>query len=125
MRIHTLVLGAATLALMTGPTFAGGISLGCKTYTQVTPDVAPVNRTGVKSTGVAAHNGTAQTIADFCPTAAAAGTCTGQSLSEPVTTNTYTYVTLDGDVPDIDWHRYGFYIKGHFIPVTKYKSGAC
>lgn len=42
-----------------------------------------------------------------CPIckAAAAGTCTGQSLSEPVAT--HAYVTYDGPVPDIPQYRTG------------------
>jgi hypothetical protein len=44
--------------------------------------------------------GTAYTKAAFCPVAAAAGTCTGESLSEPVAGLIYADRTVD--LPDVD-----------------------
>jgi hypothetical protein len=44
--------------------------------------------------------GTAYTKATFCPVGAAAGTCTGESLSEPVAGPIYADRTVD--LPDVD-----------------------
>jgi hypothetical protein len=114
MKLTTATILA--IVAMTAPAFAA-----CKNYPIVTPDDAPVTRIGGGSN--ANLNGTAYTKATFCPAAAAAGTCTGESLSEKV--NTHAYVTFDGVVADIERHRNGLQIGPVFIPTTGYIPGAC
>lgn len=118
---------ASILAMvaMTAPAFAA-----CQNYPIVTPDNAPVSRTETVNAGSnASLGGTAYTKATFCPVAAAAGTCTGESLSEKVNSYVRAYVTLDGVVADIERHRNGFFIPlpgpDLFVPTTGYIPGAC
>lgn len=121
LTLKTIAIAAALTAAAT-PAFA----LTCKTYTTVTPDTAPVNRVGYNPGGSNANlKGTAYTIATFCPAAAAAGTCTGESLSEKVAGANYAYVTLDGTVADIYQHRNGIQVGPVFIPLTPLLPNAC
>lgn len=111
------------LTAMTLPAFAA-----CKEYVTVTPDTAPNVRSVVigQTSGGPDHNGTAYTKATFCPVKAAAGTCTGESLSTFVAGPVYGPKTfLDGDVPDITQHRNGLQIGPVFVPLTGYLPGAC
>lgn len=125
MRMKSILLATAALAMMSAPAFAA-----CVNYPIITPDTAPVNREkAVKAGSNANLGGTAYTKATFCPKAAAAGTCTGESLSEKVDSHVVYYVTLDGVVADIERHKNGFYIPlpgpDLFVPTTGYIPGAC
>lgn len=124
-----LTLSILALAALTAPAFAA-----CQNYPIVTADNAPVDRTKVVASGVSNLGGTAYTKATFCPEAAAAGTCTGESLSERVNSTAIPYVTLDGVVADIERHRNGFNspvaipflgVVVGFNPTTGYIPGAC
>lgn len=131
MHLKSLVLALACVAF-SAPAFAA-----CKEYVTVTPDNAPVygpvTRTDVigQSSGGPDHNGTAYTKATFCPKAAAAGTCTGESLSTFVVGPIYGPVTKTellgnfGNVPDVVQHRNGIQIGPIFIPTTPLLAGAC
>lgn len=105
---------------MSSPAFAA-----CANFPIITPNTAPVDRPGMASTGAPRLNGTAYTVATFCPAKAAAGTCTGESLSERVAAIATNTVTYDGDVADILRHRNGIQIGPVFIPLTGYLPGAC
>jgi hypothetical protein len=125
MHLKTLLAAVAAVLALSGPALAA-----CVNYPIITPDTAPVNRLGVTTGGSNANlGGTAYTKATFCPAKAAAGTCTGESLSEKVATAQYAYVTLDGIVADIERHKNGFYIPlpgpDLFVPTTGYLPGAC
>jgi hypothetical protein len=118
MKLRAFVCIAALL--VSAPAFAA-----CKTYP--TPDNAPVY--GAKAFPDAGSNanlgGTAYTKATFCPAAAAAGTCTGESLSEKVKGNVdpnFFFGNI-GNVPDN--HKNGFYIGPVFIPTSPLLPGAC
>lgn len=121
-----LTLSLLAVVALTAPAFAA-----CQNYPIVTPDNAPVSRVAF---GASNGNlgGTAYTKATFCPRIHAAGTCTGESLSEKV--NSHGYVTLDGLVADIERHRNGFNspiaipflgVVAGFNPTTGYIPGAC
>jgi hypothetical protein len=121
--LHALPLALAAMLALVIATPASATD--CKTYTTVTPDNAAVAHSKQVLTGAAAHNGTAYTKAAFCPVGAAAGTCTGESLSEPVGSHIEGWTTYDGNVPDINQHRNGLQIGNLFIPLTPLLPGAC
>lgn len=124
--MKTLIAALAALVLTTSSAFAA-IGSGCATYTQVTPNNAPVSHTGQKPGNLRSH-GYAGIPGQFgCPIKAAPGTCVDptKSLSDPELGGAiFTYVTLDGEVPDIYTHRNYIQIG----PVKIYgpeKPGAC
>ena len=105
MRTTKLISAAAVVAtLFASPAMA---SWSCNdNFYRVTKDDAPVHREKIVSSG-GSLNGTAYTKATFCPVAAAAGTCTGESLSERVGSTLIKYITFDGNVPDVQQYQYG------------------
>jgi hypothetical protein len=124
--LHTAPLLLAGILALTFSAPAYANNLACKDYPIITPDTAPVNRVGYNPGGTNGNlKGTAYTVAAFCPAAAAAGTCTGESLSEKVQGYQYDYVTYDGNVDDIERHKLGIKIGQLFIPTTGYIPGAC
>ncbi len=120
MNFKSIALAALTLVAFTSASFAA-----CKEYVTVTPDNAPVQRSLMVGTGGNSQNGDAYSVATFCPKAAAAGTCTGKTLSEAVSTSLTKFVTLDGVVADITQHRNGIQIGPVFIPTTGLLPDAC
>jgi hypothetical protein len=124
--IHVAPMLLAGILALTFATPSYANNLACKDYPIITPDNAPVNRVGYNPGGTNGNlKGTTYTMATFCPAAAAAGTCTGESLSEKVQGYNYDYVTLDGNVDDIERHKLGIKIGPVFIPTTGYIPGAC
>ncbi len=124
--IHAAPLLLAGILALTFAAPAYANNLACKDYPIITPDTAPVDRVGYNPGGTNGNlKGTAYTVAAFCPAAAAAGTCTGESLSEKVQGYQYDYVTYDGNVDDIERHKNGIKIGNTFIPLTNYIPGAC
>ena len=129
MRIVQLMsVAAIAVTMAASPAMA---TVVCKHWvSKDNPDTAPVNRSRVEASG-GSLNGTAYTKATFCPTTAAAGTCTGESISERVSSTLIPYVTFDGYVPDDYKRRYGINVpatkwtNAFFLPLTKAKDGAC
>lgn len=94
MKFTTTAIAAVAVLLMTGSAFATSciertLDGGQRTETYVA---------GMSTGG--SLPGTAYTKATFCPKSAAAGTCTGESLSEPVAGPIYADRLVDN--PDID-----------------------
>jgi hypothetical protein len=117
----TIILAAAALLMASAPAYA----INCYERTIVTPDNAPVNRASYTLGNPGGNNGTAYTKAAFCPKAAAADTCTGESLSELNRGGAMTkYVTLDGVVADIEEFRKGIQLGPIFIG-TPWTAGSC
>jgi len=118
MRLLSIALALFASLAVASPAFA---IFGCKEYVAVTPDNAAVARTRIDAAGVASLGGTDYTKATFCPAAAAAGTCTGESLSGRVPVTKIDYTTFDGQVPDIYTHRQTILN----IPFGPVLAGAC
>lgn len=146
-RLHTIAALVLALSALASPAMAA-----CKDYPIVTPDNAPVNRIGTKpgaDPGWTKFGNMASTLRvctdpnsthPFREALLRNGACDPNgdelvSLAQPVTgTVEFVYVTLDGDVPDIERHRLGFnspiaipklgVVKG-FNPVGPYIPGAC
>lgn len=136
-----LAIASVAVLALTSQAFA----LTCESRTIDVPDIVVDGGTeqqdvfGLRTftTGVSSHNGTAYTKATFCPKAAAAGTCTGESLSEPVSTHEARVkvgeVTVDLPdsvivTPDDDEYRVGIYIPlpGPDLWVgSNWKDGTC
>ena len=112
MHIRSLILASVALTALAGNAFAAGI---CQSQSIPVPPtiidggtaqqdvLGPVTRNVPVGTSAAgpAHNGTAYTVATFCPAAAAAGTCTGESLSEFVAGIVYGDVTTVEKVGEV------------------------
>lgn len=120
--VHLMSVAAVAVTMAASPAMA---TTKCYDWvSKVNPDTAPVHRSRVESSG-GNLNGTAYTKATFCPVAAAAGTCTGESLSERVSSTLIKYVTYDGVVPDDYKHIHYIQWKKLIIPVSKIHDNAC
>jgi hypothetical protein len=119
--MKAILIAAAALLMASAPAYA----ITCYERPVITADNAPVNREKIVAAGSNGNlGGTAYTKATFCPAAAAAGTCTGESLSEKVNNYLLQYVTYDGNVPDTEEYRKGIFIGPIFIG-TPWKPGSC
>jgi hypothetical protein len=101
MKLRSLILAAAASIALASPAFAL-----CQQQTVATPNNASNPQSKIQSAG-GSLGGTAYTKATFCPAAAAAGTCTGESLAEKSPSVLIAFNNFDGDVPDYTQRRIG------------------
>lgn len=113
MRIRSFLLASLASIAMASPVFAA-----CENVLITeTPNVAPVYGDKFIAGGGNSLNGTAYTVATFCPAAAAAGTCTGESLSTRVNATVLTnqFLGNTGDVPDVFGRQFYIEVLGNRI----------
>lgn len=141
-KVSIVALAAVVLTMAVSPAMA---TFSCQEKVIPTKDDAPVNRTSYRNGGGGNNDdlrpgdtrlGNCATIAADSPLNRPNGYCEwARNLSSLAKSVTYTevikYVTFDGDVPDIYKHRYGIDVPANkwtpafFLPLTKYKDGAC
>jgi hypothetical protein len=105
MKLRSFVLASVAALAMANSALAGGLD-----RCQDLPDfVTADNASNPKVTGYTnpgGLDGTQTTVAMYCPSGAAAGTCTGESLSEQVP-GPIVVDRFDGIVADILQHQTG------------------